>query len=60
MDDSPKPHLLVAKFLTASTPLEKHLQQGGPLTELESQSVAITISNLQLFFDIWKKKRGKN
>lgn len=59
MTDEPKSYQLIATFMTASTPLEQYLQQGRPLTDLEVGSVSITVKNLQLFLDIWKRKHGK-
>lgn len=60
MANIPKTHRLVAEFMTASTPLERHLQQGSPLTDLESQLVSTTIANLKLFHEVWKRKNGKS
>lgn len=59
MVDSPKPHRLVADFMIASSPLEKHLQEGGPLTDSEASSVEVTLVSLKLFLDSWKRKHGK-
>jgi len=59
MTDTPNPLRLVADFMTASTPLEQYLQQGGPLTDLQVESVSITVGNLQTFLVIWKRKHGK-
>jgi hypothetical protein len=47
---------MVADFMKASTPLETYLQQGGPLSPLQLDLVASTLSGLQTFFDIWKRK----
>ena len=59
MTNEPKAHRLVADFMTASTPLEQYLQQGGPLTDLQVESVSITVKNLQTFLDIWKRRHGE-
>ena len=58
-DEDLPTHRLIANFMTASTPLEKHLQQGEPLTDLELQSLSLTIDSLQTFLDGWKTKHGK-
>jgi hypothetical protein len=47
---------MVADFMKASTPLETYLQQGGPLSSLQLDLVASTVSGLQTFLDIWKRK----
>ena len=39
---------------------EQYLQHGGPLTDLEVQSMSLTIKNLQLLLDIWRQKHGKS
>ena len=60
MHDEPKPHRLVANFMVASTPLEKYLQGGGPLTEVELDSIEVTLVSLRILLDSWKMKNGKN
>ncbi len=50
---------LIANFITASTPVEKYLQQGGRLTDLELQSISLTIDGLQTFLNIWHAKHDK-
>jgi len=50
---------LIANFMTASTPIEKYLQQGGQLTDLELQSISLTIDGLQTYLNIWHAKQGK-
>ncbi len=50
---------LIADFMAASTPIEKYLQQGGQLTDLELQSISLTIDSLQTFLNIWHAKQGK-
>ena len=50
---------LIANFMTASVPVEKHLQQGGRLTDLELQSLSLTIDGLQTFLNIWMTKHSK-
>ena len=60
MTNEPKAHRLIANFMTASTPLEQYIQQGSPLTDLEVESVSMTVKNIQIFLDIWKRRHGKN
>ena len=50
---------LIANFMAASTPVEKYLQQGGRLTDLELQSLSLTIDSLQTFLNIWMSKHDK-
>jgi hypothetical protein len=59
MTDEPKSHRLVANFMTASTPLEQYLQQGKPLTELEADSIEVTVDSLKIFLDSWKRKHAQ-
>ena len=49
-------HRLLANFMSASTPIEKYLQENGPLTVQELDSLSLTISNLQTFLDIWIRR----
>jgi hypothetical protein len=49
-------HRLIAKLMAASSPIEKHLQEGGPLTVRELESLSLTISSLQTFLDLWKRR----
>jgi uncharacterized membrane protein len=49
---------LIARFMTASTPVEVYLQQHGPLSPLELDSLTLTLRSLQTFLDIWKQKEG--
>ena len=48
---------LVAIFMTASSPLETYLQQGGPLTPLQLACIEKTMAGLQTFLAVWKRKR---
>jgi hypothetical protein len=56
MLDAMQVQRMVTDFIKASTPLEAYLQQGGPLSSLQLDSVAATVSGLQTFLDIWKRK----
>ena len=56
---NPESHRLIAQFMSASSPLEEYLRQGGALTPLQLQSICTTISGLQTFVDIWKSKHGQ-
>ena len=59
MDDDAFANNIIAQFMTASAPLEQYLQHRGPLTDLQLESVSLTVAGLQTFLDIWKKKHGK-
>jgi hypothetical protein len=54
----PEAHELIAKFMSASAPMETYLQQGNPLTDHELELIALTVSGLQTFLDSWKRKHG--
>jgi hypothetical protein len=47
---------LLANLMTASAPMEEYLRQGRPLTAQEFDSLSLTISGLQTFLDVWKRK----
>ena len=47
---------LLATFMSASAPMEAYLQQGGPLTPLQLQSLTLTIDGLQSFLNRWVEK----
>jgi hypothetical protein len=49
---------LISNFIAASAPLETYLQQGGPLTPLQVESITLTMSGLQTFLDVWKRMHG--
>lgn len=49
-------HRILAKFMSASAPVEKYLQEGGTFTTQELESLSLTISGLQTFLDTWKRK----
>lgn len=49
-------HRILANFMSASAPVEKYLQEDGPFTAQELESLSLTISGLQTFLDIWKRK----
>lgn len=56
-----KPHQLIANLMTASAPLEKYLQDDGPLTDLDVESIEVTLCKLKIFFDIciWKRTHAQ-
>jgi hypothetical protein len=56
--DTAKVQRLIANFMSASAPMEEYLRQGRPLTPQELESVSLTISGLQTFLDIWKRKNN--
>jgi len=47
---------LLATFMSASAPIEAYLQEGGPLTPLQLQSLTLTIDGLQSFLNRWVNK----
>ena len=49
---------LIARFMAASTPVEVYLQQHGPLSPLELDSLTQTVKSLQTFLDMWKRREG--
>jgi hypothetical protein len=56
-----KPHQLIANLMTASAPLEKYLRDGGPLTDLEVESIAVTVGKLKIYFDfcVWQRTHAQ-
>ena len=49
---------IIATFMSGSSPMEQYLQEQRPLTDLQLQSLSLTIANLQAFLDAWKQKHG--
>jgi hypothetical protein len=47
---------LIANLMSASAPIEEYLRLGKPLTAEEFDSLSLTISGLQTFLEIWKRK----
>ena len=58
MEDDMTIDRLIANFMTASTPLEKYLLKGQPLTALQLQSVSTTLDGLRISLDTWGRKDG--
>ena len=54
--DRVKTQRLIARLMTASVPVEEFLQQGTPLTAQQFESISLTITGLQTFFEAWKRK----
>ena len=54
--DTIRSRRLLANLMSASAPMEEYLRQGRPLTAQEFDSLSLTISGLQTFFDVWKRK----
>jgi hypothetical protein len=54
--DEQEAHRIVANFLTASAPLERHLQEGKPLTKLELESITLALDQINTFLNIWSRK----
>jgi len=57
-DDDVDTSRLLATFISSSADIERYLQQLRPLTDLEYETLALTISGLRDFLDIWKQKHG--
>ncbi|MBX3302181.1 MAG: chemotaxis protein CheB [Nitrospira sp.] len=55
---APEAHKLLATFMSASAPIETYLQHGHPLTDHELELLSLTVSGLQTFLDIWKRRYG--
>jgi hypothetical protein len=56
--EDPDVFKLIANFLAVSAPLEKYLQEGRPLTNLQLEFITLTVDQLQTFLDIWNKRQG--
>ena len=56
---TPKTQKLIARFMSASSPVEAYLQKHGPLTHIEVESLTLTVSGLQTFLEIWKRKENE-
>jgi len=50
---------LLARFMIASTQVEAHLQRKEPLTDLQLQSLSLTVKSLQTFLESWARHYGK-
>ena len=55
-NDAVRIRRLLADLLSASAPVEEYLRQGKSLTPQELDSLSLTISGLQTFLDVWKRK----
>lgn len=51
-------HHLIAHFMSASAPLEEYLRQGKPLTQRELELLSLTMTGLQTFMNVWKRKNN--
>jgi hypothetical protein len=49
----------IAAFMSACVPLEQHLQEGAPLSEIDVESIKVTIMGLQTNLMVWQRKNGK-
>jgi len=47
---------LLANFMSAAVPLEDYLRQGKPFTRIQLEAITSTLSGLQTFLDVWKRK----
>lgn len=50
----------LVKFVTHSTPVERHLLAGKPLTDTERDLIYNTVLILQASLEVWQKKRGRS
>ncbi len=48
----------VAKFVSASGPIERHLLEGKPLTDVELDSIANISLGFQMAIEVWKRTNG--
>lgn len=48
----------LATFMSACTPIEKHLLEGHPLTETNLELISTTAAGLQTAILVWKDKHG--
>jgi hypothetical protein len=51
-------HHMIAQFMSVSAPLEEYLRQGKPLTHHEIELISLTVTGLQTFLDVWKRKNN--
>ena len=56
--DAVETQRVIARLMSASVPVEQHLQQGKPLTAQQLALLTSTIKGLQTFIEIWKRKNN--
>jgi hypothetical protein len=50
---------VLANFMSASAHLELYLEQQSPLTDIEFQSLSLTLESLQGLIILWKVKHAE-
>jgi hypothetical protein len=59
MSEEAEAHHVIANFMSASAHLELYLEQQRPLTDLELESLSLTLESLQGLIVLWKIKHAK-
>ena len=59
MSEETVAHYVIANFMSASAHLELYLEQQRPLTDLELESLSLTLESLQGLIILWKVKHVK-
>lgn len=49
---------LLVRFVSASTPIERHLLGGKPLADSERDLIYNTVLILQAALEVWQRKQG--
>jgi hypothetical protein len=47
---------IIADFMNGCSPLETYLVQGHPLTDLQHDSIAVTVTTLQTLLEVWRSQ----
>ena len=59
MSEETVAHHVITNFMSASAHLELYLEQQRPLTDLELESLSVTLESLQGLIVLWKVKHAK-
>lgn len=51
---------LLVRFVSTSTPIERHLLAGKQLTDTERDLIYNTVLILQAALEVWQKKHGRS
>ncbi|OQW34784.1 MAG: hypothetical protein A4E19_17870 [Nitrospira sp. SG-bin1] len=51
---------LLVRFISTSTPIERHLLAGKQLTDTERDLIYNTVLILHAALEVWQKKRGRS
>jgi hypothetical protein len=57
--DKVEAHLVISNFMSASAQLELYLEQQRPLTDLELESLSLTLESLEGLIVLWKVKHAE-